>query len=221
MRTHDRLKLDAARRVLDFYGRNPEADPAPATVAALARLKEQVARAESALAEQRCCQEGAAQALADRDAIAEGLKPQVACLFRLASLVAEHEGLAELRSRVRLSGVPRTSRAAIEAAHEIARAYQDRLLTFGMPRNLPGILSEGLERYREADHRRARYLVGALVVAPGAAIAAREAHLTIRHLDALKRLSLANDPARLSLWKAACSVRWNQLQESDATVLEA
>ena len=221
MRTTDRLKLDAARRVLDFYSQNPEPDPSPATVAALTRLQEQLARAESALEENRAWQQGAVEALAERDAITDSLRPHVLSLLRLAAFTAEHEGLADMRDRARLTGMPRNSLAAIELAVEIAHEYQELLLAYGMPRDLQHTLREGLKQYREADSRRVSCLVAALAVAPDASVAAREAHLTIRHLDALKRLCLASDPSRLSAWRAACTVRWRPGEETDGAAVEA
>jgi len=206
MRTSVRLKLDAARRVSAFLVLHPMTGPAGTdpngrlgTLLDLAdRIRQQLGLARAAIEAAR----------AERERLALSVREQLAHLARLAAVAAAEEPGSDLCLVVRFAA--RKTRLHAQAREAVAEAEAHRALLerFGMPSWLPAELRAALDRHDDTVRREATTL--AAVVAADAELeeVAREAFRVIRHLDALNRLRLASDPARLAEWHAARAVRW-------------
>ena len=209
MRYTDQCKLDCAQSVLGFCRRLPDLSPAGSS--AIIRLQRLVTQAGVLLEQQRAALGEAAAALAERQAIAVPLKQRLAHLVRLAQAAAVHEGEVTLRLRIPF-GASRQGEflSAARAATGIATSYRALLQRYGMPAPMLAELGSDLERYEEAQRRRANAQAAAVAATADLATVAREALMAIRHLDALQRLRFAADPELLAEWQAVRSVRWER-----------
>ena len=132
MRTVLRLKLDIARRVLDFHRANPE--PTTAEAAHLASLQALLERVERAESDQREQQRLLAEATAERDAILKVLVAGLAQLVRLAVAVSVMERIGELRMRASVYNARRARfLPGTFAALELAAKYREVLERHGLP----------------------------------------------------------------------------------------
>lgn len=207
MRRGVRLKLDAVSRVLEFYRADP--DPAPAALEAIGRLERLSALARTLLGAQLQAQGNLGAAAALRERVTPGLRLQLAHLVRLAAAVAAQEGDQALRANLRFGALTRIIPLdSAKAALDTATRYRELLLRYGMPGEMLETLSRDLDRYAVALAQRDD--ASATIAAANADLerTAGEAHLIIRHLDALNRIRFADHPDRLAEWDAVRVVRW-------------
>jgi hypothetical protein len=206
MRTSVRLKLDAARRVSAFLVLHPMTGPAGTdpngrlgTLLDLAdRIRQQLGLARAAIEAAR----------AERERLALSVRELLAHLVRLAAVAGAEEPGSDLCLEVRFAA--RKTKLHVEAREAVAEAEAHRALLerYGMPSWLPAELRAALDRHDDTVRREATALAAVAAADAELEEVAREAFRIIRHLDALNRLRLASDPARLAEWHAARAVRW-------------
>ncbi len=209
MRIADYRKLESVQSVVEFCRSHP--DPSLAAIAAVANLESLLNHARALMGAQRLSEEEARSARSQREAIAGPLRQRLSHLIRLAAAVAEQERRPPFLPTVPL-GATRGGQLleAGRAALAVATEHRALLLHYGMPERLLDDLARDLERF--ASFQRRRPSADTPGTSAGAELRAliQEALIVVKHLDALNRLRLAEDPPRLAEWLAARRIRWHQ-----------
>ena len=206
MRTVLRLKLDIARRVLDFHRVNPE--PTAAEAAHLATLQGILDRVEQTECDVRNQQRLLAEATAERDAILKGLVAGLAQLVRLAVAVSGVEGIPELRLRADVYNA-RKARflPRVFDALDVVVVHQRVLERHGLPEGRLTELEAEAGRFEDAERRRQAAQAASLHATATFESAAFESGRVIRLLDAVARIRLSGDSALLAEWRRAASLQ--------------
>lgn len=196
-----RPKIIGARQVLAFQDSYP--DLSDAAVALVERLRELLSWLSALVTEQEVHQEGAREAMQERnraERLLRGLVAQVALMFRV---LAKQEGVVPPAT---VSVRDRGARAfvrGVERAIAAAAEHQERLLHYGMPAGLLFELDERFAQYAGAEALREWRLTEALKASAAMEEAGEEVSLVIFNLDALNRIRFAGYPELLAAWRAA------------------
>jgi hypothetical protein len=139
----------------------------------------------------------------------------LAQILRLALAAALQEGDAELHADFRFGALTKTIPLdGARAALDTATRHRELLLRYGMPAEMLERLRTELDRYGDAFDKQAQASAVIGGVNTDLAAAAREAVCIIRHLDALNRIRLADDPDRLAEWQQVRAIRWTNRSAS-------
>jgi hypothetical protein len=206
MKLNLRRKLEMASRLCDLA--RARLDTNPGYVAAVDRLTDRLARAETLAQQAVAGQQAASGSVAARKVLREVIADTLALLAGLARGAAhEQPELAAGISR-RDSGSNQAFLTRGRVAAATAVTHRDLLQRYGMPDTFPEDLGRMLDEFEAALNQ--KHAGRAAHVGANAELEAVTAEVMrlVQQLDALNRFRFRNDAEALGAWRSARNVAW-------------
>jgi hypothetical protein len=207
MKASIRRKLEMAARVRDFVRAHPDSNPG--TAAAVERLVERLARAESLAQQAVAGRQTVSGAIATRSKLRREIADTLALLSGLGRQAAREE--PDLVSALVQPNRNRSNKEFLTAGRVTAAAagtHRDLLQRYGMPDTFPDELGRMLDGFEASLAERHAGQVAHVGAHADLDAVADELMQLVRQLDALNEYRFRGDPEALGAWRSARNVPW-------------